>query len=79
MDPAAIDLGFVAADGVAALRVRSIWGLLPRMAELLCEGNRSWVCCLGWPRFGCAILHDCAWIRGLRSKILGWSESVLCA
>ena len=25
-------------------------------------------CCLGWPRFGCAILDDCVWIRGLRSK-----------
>ena len=26
------------------------------------------VCCRGWPRFGCAILNDCVWIRGLHSK-----------
>ena len=33
------------------------------------------------PTFACAILALLckAWIRGLRSKILGWSESVLCA
>ena len=37
----------------------SIVGSLPRMAELLCERYRSWVCCRGWPRFGCAILDDC--------------------
>ena len=37
----------------------TIVGSLPRMAELLCERYRSWVCCRGWPRFGCAILDDC--------------------
>ena len=25
-------------------------------------------CCRGWPRFGYAIINDCMWIRGLRSK-----------
>ena len=25
----------------------------------------------GWPIFGCAIIDDCVWIRGLRSKIRG--------
>ena len=66
-----IDRGFIAADGVAALRARSIVGLLPRMAELLCERNRSWVCCRGWPRFGYTILDDWMWIRGFHSKIRG--------
>ena len=28
---------------------RSIVGLLPRMAELLCMRNRSWLLCRGWP------------------------------
>ena len=49
---------------------------LPRMAELLCVRDRSWVCCRGWPRFGCAILDDCVQIQGLRSKIRG---SEVCA
>ena len=49
---------------------------LLRMAELLCMRDRSWVCCRGWPRFGCAILDDCLRIRGLRSKICG---SEVCA
>ena len=34
---------FVAADGRAALRTRSIVASLPRMAELLCLCNRSWL------------------------------------
>ena len=34
----------------------TIVGSLPRMAELLCERYRSWVCCRGWPRFGCAMI-----------------------
>ena len=42
---------------------------LPRMAELLCVRDRSWVCCRGWLRFGRAILDDCLRIRGLCSKI----------
>ena len=45
----------VAADGRAALRARSIVGLLPRMAEV----------------FSCAILDDCVRklrIRGLRAR-----------
>ena len=49
---------------------------LPRMAELLCVRDRSWVCCRGWTRFGCAILDDSLRIRGLRSKIRG---SEVCA
>ena len=62
------DCGFVATDGEAALRAQSIVGSLPRMAKLLCERNQSWVCCHGWPRFGCAILDDCVWIRGLHAR-----------
>ena len=46
------------------LRARSIVGSLTRMAELLCVRDRSWVCCRGWPRFGCAILEDCVLIKG---------------
>ena len=42
--------------------------MLPQMAELLCVCDRSWVCCRGWPRFGCAILDDCVRIRGLRVR-----------
>ena len=67
--------GFIAADGRADLRARSIVASLPRWsncfacaidrgfvdayAELLCVRDRSWVCCRRWPRFGCAILEDC--------------------
>ena len=51
----AIDRGFFAADGRTALRVRSIVGSLTRMTELLCVCDRSWVCCGGWPRFGCVL------------------------
>ena len=54
-----IDRGFFAADGRTALRVRSTVASLTRMAELLCVLDRSWVCCRGWPRFGCAIPEDC--------------------
>ena len=32
--------------------------------------------CRGWPRFGCAILEDYVWIRGLPSKI---RRSEVCA
>ena len=35
--------GFVVADGRAALRARSIVASLPRMAELLCVYDRSWL------------------------------------
>ena len=51
----AIDRGFFAADGRTALCVRSIVASLTRMAELLCVLDRSWVCCHGWPRFGCVL------------------------
>ena len=67
--------GFIAANGRADLCARSIVASLPRWpncfacaidrgfvdayAELLCVRDRSWVCCRGWPRFGCAILEDC--------------------
>ena len=63
----AIDRGFFAVDGRTALPVRSIVASLTRMAELLCMRDRSWVCCRGWPRFGCAIPEDCVRIRGLRA------------
>ena len=79
----------------ARKRAQAIVASLTRMAELLCVHNRLWICCRGWPRFGCTILEDCVRIRGLRarssdycakarirglhSKILGWSEFVLCA
>ena len=68
----------VAADGRAALRARSIVGLLPRMAEVWLRDPRR---LRADPRFACAILGLLrkSRIRGLRSKILGWSESVLCA
>ena len=62
----AIDRGFIAANGRAALRARSIVASLPRMAEplclrlivaslprmaeLLCLHDRLWICCRGWPR-----------------------------
>ena len=29
------------------------------MAELLRLRDRSWVCCRGWPRFGCTIMIAC--------------------
>ena len=44
-----IDCGFVAANGRAALLVRSIVALLLRMAELLCLHDRSWLLCRRWP------------------------------
>ena len=64
----AIVCGFFATEGQTALRVRSVVALFLWMAELLRLRDRSWVCCCGWSRFGCAILDDCVWIRGLRSK-----------
>ena len=65
----------------AALRARSIVGLLPQMAEVWLRDPRR---LRADPRFACAILgllrksSDPRTV-GLRSKILGWSESVLCA
>ena len=64
----AIVRGLFAAEGRTALRTRSVVASFLRMAELLRLHDRSWVCCCGWSRFGCAILDDCLWIRGLRSK-----------
>ena len=43
----------------------------PQSIAHVCVHDRSWVCCRGWPRFGCVILEDCVRIRGLRSKICG--------
>ena len=58
-----IDRGFVDADDRAALRARSIVGLLPRMAKVwlrvAADGRGLVACCRGWPRFGCAIPEDC--------------------
>ena len=73
----AIVCGFFAAEGRTALRAQSVVALKKikkivasflRMVELLRLRDRSWVCCRGWPRFGCTILDDSVWIRGLRSK-----------
>ena len=60
--------GFFAAEGPTALHVRSVVASFLRMVEPLRLRDRSWVCCRGWPRFGCAILDDCMSIRGLRNK-----------
>ena len=59
---------FFTAEGRTTLCARSVVALFLQMAELLrlCDG--SWVCCRGWPRFGCAILDDCMWIRGLHVR-----------
>ena len=67
----AIVRGFFTAEGRTALRARSVVASFLRMAELLRLRDRSWVCYCGWPRFGCAILDDCVWIRGLGSKSAG--------
>ena len=51
-----IDGGFVAANGRAALRVRSMVASLPRMVELLCMRDQWWLRCRGWSNcFACAI------------------------
>ena len=83
---------FFAADGLATLHVRSIVASLPWMAKLLCLCNQSWALLLQMAKVW---LHNHLWMRGLRpqslgllhgaqirglhSKILGWSESILCA
>ena len=49
-------LCFVAADGRAALRVRSFVASLPQKVELLCARDRLWFRSCGWPScFTCAI------------------------
>ena len=88
----AIDRGFVDADGRAALRAPSIVGLLPRMAEVWLRDPRRLRWRRRGRRRGrrrrqgkqtqklvSKRMEKDGQIRGLRSKILRWSESVLCA
>ena len=47
---------FVAADGRAALRVRSFVASLPKKVELLCVRDRLWLRFCGWSScFACTI------------------------
>ena len=47
---------FVAADGRAALRVRSFVASLLQKVELLCVRDQLWLCFCGWPScFACMI------------------------